>query len=305
MKTTRKRDESIPYFKSFFTDDGIRYRYLRKKEADRFEYIGLKKNKDGYSIAYIYTVEQALDLGIKFRSDWEKPKPDTEKVYFSSNSYCQKDDWVITEEPGVDGEYWVMQVLWRNDNVDFPHIRTATGTYVPSRKKYKPFDGNDLLTQYRAGTKREYEESNWLYGGLTPKEKLLVTFVVNLIMQHGYFSYQIMKMAYNQAYTGFATIHKISNLMQSNKIMTKVAEKLSEKLQSNHMEHDWVLAQLKSMGENDFEADPKRRERVVRLVGAMNEMPMYEEQHVRAVGSPKSNADIEAENDLKMLESGK
>ena len=83
--------------KSFFTEDGIRYRVLRRKEVDRWLYLDLPQNtwmKNVNHICYIYTLEQATERNIEFREDWKEPKPDTEKEWFGNNVYYQNDrDW--------------------------------------------------------------------------------------------------------------------------------------------------------------------------------------------------------------------
>lgn len=290
------------YFKSFFTDDGIRYRSLRQKEADRYEYLGLKRSGKWFH-AFIYTLDQALELGIEFRENWKEENPNIEKKYFGDYVFCQREDWLITDADD-NGELWVMQTLWRNENRQFPHIRTATGTYSWLRNGYKAFDGIDLQTQYRMGTSKPYALTGFNNGILSPREKLLVTFIVSLIMEFGYYSRDIVRLAYRKAYTHSVppTWQKIVDIMRSEKIMTEVAKKLAKKLESNEMQEDWVLTQLKSMGESDYEHDPKRRERVVRLVGAMNSMPTYEVQHIGSPNNPKQIEDAEVLDDLKALD---
>lgn len=300
------------HFKSKFTEDGIRYRLLRQKESDRYDYLKLQRDKSAtwFYRAYIYTVEQAMELEINFRENWKEEKPDTHKEYFGKHVFCQLDDWVRTEHQTDDGEYWVMQVLWRNENPSFPHIRTPSGTYTTFIGKErghrnKVFDGADLATQYRMGTKKPYEKSNFMHGGFTEREKLLVFFIVSLIMEFGYYNKDIVKLAYHKSYGFHPTWIKVSHIMQSEKIMGKVAGELSKKLKDKKMDEDWVLEQLKSMGEKDYQHDPTRRERVVRLVGAMNEMPVYENQLVGPdSNSPAKAMDAETQSDLKMLGGG-
>jgi hypothetical protein len=285
------------------TINGYRVRFLRKKEDDRWDFHGLERSEDTQAAYdYIYTEEEAMFLGIKFRNSWQTLKPDTEKYYFSdtSDSYGQQDDWVKTEYEHA-GHYWVMRVLWRNDNPSFPHIKTATGTYpIGGLKK---FDGSDQDTQYRASTDRAYSNENH---SLSPREKLLVTFIVQLIIKHGYYSKDIVKLAYNSAYKNSPSWQKVVLLMQSAKIMGKVVEELKNHLKSEKLETDWVLRQLKDMGENDHDKDPNRRLDVVKLVGAMNQLPMYpENQHKMVYNNnrplPIEAEEIEAEDDLKQL----
>ena len=88
--------------------------------------------------------------------------------------------------------------------------------------------------------------------------------------------------------------------------MSKVAEALAEKLKDKKMDIEFVLDNLREMATKDYEDDPQRRERVVRLVGAMNELPMYEVQHINPAGQLAngkiSAVDAETIDDLKMLE---
>jgi hypothetical protein len=293
------------HFKSKFTDDGLRYRLLRQKEAKRFEYLGLERDPSAtwFFRAYVYTPEQAMEKGIEFRGNWQEAKNETEKEFFGKHVFCQKDDWLITEHPTPDGEFWVMQCLWRNENPNFPHIRTPTGTYSWLRK-VKDFDGMDLEIQYRMGKRKPYEESGFEHGNLSAKQKLLVTFIIEIILQVGYYNKNVVKFAYQKAHGWSPTWIMVSRIMQSHKIMSKVAEGIAEKLKDKHMDLDFVLDQLKEMATSDYKEDPKRRERVVRLLGAMSGADMYEVQYVNVNDSPIRVDAIDAEtaSDLKMLE---
>ena len=68
--------------------DGYRTRFLRKKEDDRWDWHGLKRAKNTQAAYdHIYTVEEAMTLGIKFRDNWRSSKPNEEKHFFSDNAY--------------------------------------------------------------------------------------------------------------------------------------------------------------------------------------------------------------------------
>lgn len=287
--------------RSKFTEDGIRQRFLRLKERERYEYLGLPMTKSKrYFIADIYTVEQALERGIKFRREWLEPLPNVERKYWSKFVFSQKDDWVVTEYPTPDGEYWVMQVLWRNINQRIPYVRTATGSYSPREKYSKPFDGADLKYHFRLSI-------NPFYSGnqkLTQRQELLVVFMANLIMRLGIFNKNVVALAYRSAYGRSATFHIIAAIMRSNKIMSRVAKELAEKLKAKEMDADFVLKQFKDMAVNEYDADPQRRERILRLIAAWNDIPAYESQILSPGQGIGQLGDPETINDLKMLEAG-
>ena len=268
---TFKKSDEAGLFKSQFNDEGIRIRALRKKENERWEILDLPKFPNGVHFAYIYTLEQAIDLGIKFRRDWKKPHPDKEKIWVGPNVYIQKDDWVITEEPGPMDEYWVMQVLWRNVG-PMPYIRTATGSYFLNGGKV--FDGADMPGQYSISGEEAYQSK---HRSFTQRERLLIMFISKLILEKGYYSKEVVELAYKSAYKNSPSWQKVILIMRSDKIMSQVAKILKEKLKEMELDEDWVLKQLKEMGENDHPKDARRRLEVVKLVGRMNDLPMYEE----------------------------
>ncbi len=84
--------------------------------------------------------------------------------------------------------------------------------------------------------------------------------------------------------------------------MSKVAKELALKLKNKEMDMDFVLEQFKEMATNDYKDDPKRRERVNRLLGAMNEMPTYEIQHLNPENNAKQVESPETIEALKALE---
>ena len=290
--------------KSYFTSEGIRYRVLRRKENDRWEALGLDKDKNNYYRAYIYTVEQALERGIEFRKDWRNPPKNKKELIFGPNVIAHKDDWVVTEFPGPLDEYWVMQVLWRNTYHQFSYIRTATGAYpVNYDPQKRPFDGADIRGQYSIGGNEAYQVRNAI---MTKREQLLVQFIVELITEHGYFSKDIVYLAYRSAYKNTPTWQKVILIMRSEKIMGAVAKQLKELLKNKGIDTDWVLDQLKDMGENDYDKAPDRRLEVVKLVGLMNDLPLADNRN-NQLPPPADNdvlmvEDAEVENDLKKIE---
>lgn len=304
-KMVKSKEENYDHlFRSDFDEDGIRLRFLRLKERERFEYLGLEMTKcKRFYIARIYTVDQAIERGIKFRREYWEDLEGVERKYWNKTAYSQKDDWVVTSKPTPDGEYWVMQVLWRNGHHAFPYIRTATGTYPIFYRHLKPFDGADLKYQFRIS-------KNPLYSGdkrLTPRLQLLVTFMANLIMRLGYFNKYVVALAYRSTYGYSATNRIIFSIMGSHKIMSRLAEELAKKLKSKEMDADFVLDQFKDMATKDYEHDPQRRERILRLIAAWNDFPAYESQILDPAMAAKGKLpyeDAETLNDLKMLESG-
>jgi hypothetical protein len=287
------------------TKNEFRIRFLRKKEDDRWDWHGLERSKDTKAAYdYIYTLEQAIALGISFRKDWRNEKKDAEKYYFSdvSDSYGQQNDWVVTEKE-FDGTLWVMRVLWRNEYPGFPHIKTATGTYPYKGKKV--FDGSDQETQYRASTDKAYSNPEIK---LSEREQMLVYFIVKLIGEYGYYSKDIVKLAYNSAYKNNPSWQKVVLIMKSAKIMGEVAKELKKHLADAKIDPKWVFEQLKSMGETDHDKDPNRRLEVVKLVGAMMDIPTYMDKEVEHRFSNNGQSplqlqaeDLQAAEDIKVL----
>ena len=249
--------------------DGIRHRALRMKEKDRWEFHGLQMLKNGkFYFDYIYTLEQAITKNIYFREDWRNPKPDAEKVYFGENVYCQENDWVLTEYPDSNGELWVMRVLWRNDHKSFPHIKTAVGTFciIDRHNKNKPFTGDDIKSQYSMNGKTEYSGSF-----VNQRQELLIIKIAKLILETGYFSKEIIRVAYRTVYSVYPNWQKVIKIMKSDKIMSGVAKELRDKLADKNINLDWVAEQLKEMGEKDYDKAPDRRLEVVKLIARVHE----------------------------------
>ncbi len=291
--------------RSFFDKDGYRYRVMHRRMLERWEYLELKQNSwmsNVNHITYIYTLEQAIELGIDFRENWEEPKPDTEKEYFNNNTYCQKYDWVLTDTVGPLDEYWVMQILWRN-NSGWPHLRTGTGTYVfdSNNSKHKPFDAWDYKNDQKAGTSDTYGNKDMLLNG---KQKMMAQLIASNIKEYGYYSMEVVKISYACIYNLQSVRDiRIREVMRSEGIMNAVAKELKDALKDSNLDVKWVCGQLKDMGENDHDKDPDRRLQVVKLVGAMNNMPVYES--ISENGSPQKILaeveDVKANSDLKNL----
>jgi len=287
-------------FKSQFQDD-IRIRHLREVEKERWEFHGLKQRpaKSGkmWHYAEIYTLEQAIDNGIRFREDWRNCDDSLEKKYFGSYAFGQKDDWILTEFPDREGEEWVMQVLWRNESPTYPHIKTATGSYGYDNKTRK-FDGEDIEAQYSGSGAIPYSK-----GSLNERHKLLATFITALITKHGYFDKNIVRIAYESVYKFYPTWHKVYYIMKSEKIMSEVAEQLKKVLADKNMDIDWVADQLKDMGENDWDKAPDRRLEVAKIVGRMNQIPIDSVTQVgpSAIGQSNQIDDVEVLEDLDKI----
>lgn len=258
--------------KSFYDKDGIRYRWLRKRDNERWQYLGLPIF-NGVHFAYIYTVEQALERNIQFRKDWQKPSG-VERNYYSQYVYSQKNDWVVTEVVGPLDEFWVMQVLWRNEFPGFEYIRTPTGSYVIGRSK--PFDGVDIQGQFTAGGNVPYHGNRAGVG--SQRQHLLTTFIACLIKEKGFFNKNIVSIAYKSAYGDSCTWRHVAWLMESEKIMTEIAKKLKELLNDHEVDEGFVVKQLKEMAEQDYDKEPTRRERTVRLLGLMQGIPTLEDK---------------------------
>jgi len=260
--------------KSQFNVNDVRIRFLRRKENLRWELLGIREVNNGWHCTEIYTLDQAQELGIDFRTNWRELPKDKETKYFAPNICYFDNDWVVTEMSGPLGEFWVMRTLWYNITRTFPYLRTPTGSYA-IRGKQKVFDGSDLRGQHSAGGYQDYQQPN---SRITPRENLLITFITNLIIENGYYSKNVVNLAYKSTYSCRPTWQKVALIMRSEKIMGNVAKQLSEHLKDKNLDVNWVFEQLKEMGENDYAKSPERRLDVVKLVGSMNGLPTYREE---------------------------
>src|SRR3990172_1125508 len=277
MSIYNEKEREVGLFKINFSEEGIRFRCLRKKENERWQWLGLSKFYNGVHYAEIYTLEQAIQKNIDPRKDWRIPLK-SEKHYFVPNVYAQKNDWVITEVPGPLEEFWIMQVLWRCDSLkgDLSHIRTATGTYFVDKfgRKTKLFDGTDLKGQYHISTSEAYQVKS----NINQKRiKLLVTFIVALIKQYGAFNKEIVMMAYRSAYGNDASWQKVVLIMKSEPIMSEVAKQLADLLKERGASPEFIVDNFVDMAKSEYDKDPKRRERINRLLGLMNNLPTLED----------------------------
>lgn len=245
--------------KSWITPDGLRVRVLRTKESDRWLYHNLPQLHSGLFFDTIYTVDQALELGIDFRSDFHNPHPEIEKEHIESHLFMQRDDFVVTESPGPLDEYWVMRVLWRNYHPKFPYIRTATGSYGLNAKNI--FDGADSEAQYSVSKRKPY------HGPLrSERMEVMIAFVVKLIMEKGFYSKEIIKIAYQSVYSVNPSWQKVVMIMNSETVMTKIAEQLKEALQENGADINFIIRNMMEMASTDYDKDPERRLDVLKLL---------------------------------------
>jgi hypothetical protein len=239
-------------------DVKLRYRYLNLP-------LYIKNNKD-YYVAFIYTPEEALELNINFRDDWWIDKPNTEREYFSNTIYCQKDDWCITQEDSF-GNQWVVQILWRNNTGNLCYSKTATGLFPNNERTIfvaedKGSNGNFGTARYAGGKK------------LTAQQKLMASIIANLIVKTGYFDIDIIKIAWKTVYKHNIKRVTINDVLRSDKIMNEIAKELKKALGNNNLDINWVVSQLKEMGESDWEKAPDRRLEVVKIIARMNEVPV-------------------------------
>ena len=293
--------------RSFFDKDGYRYRVMHRRMLERWEYLELKQNSwmpNVNHITYIYTLEQAIELEIDFRGNWEEPKPDTEKEYFNNNTYCQKDDWVLTDTVGPLDEYWVIQVLWRN-NSGWPHLRTGTGTYVfdSNNNKHKPFDAWDYKNDQKAGTSDTYGNKDMLLNG---KQKMMAQLIASNIKEYGYYSMEVVKISYACIYNLQSVRDiRIKEVMRSESIMNAVAKELKDIMKNKGADLGFVVENLMEMGKDDREKIQEIRLEVLKLLGSMNNAPMYQLTGNSGNGAPEKIPveveDVRANNDLKNL----
>lgn len=286
-----KKDKSLKGLSKSYWKDNIRIRMLTRRMEDRWMKIGLKNYK-GWFYTEIFTLEQAIERDINFRKNWRSPKKNTEKVWFSENIYTQKDDWILVEDGPLD-ENWVMLCLWRNINKSLPYARFPNGNFgIESNKKLHAYD---RLHQDRISDKLAYDNNQ----KIGTKTLLVIEFLARLIVEKGFYDKYLVEMAYMKVYKTRPPLIRVGAIMRSNKLMEKLAERLKELLGKCDIETDWVFKQLKEMGESNYDADPKRRLEVVKLVGRLNGIVL--DQDKRLLGESTNIDDIEVQNDLKLI----
>jgi uncharacterized protein YdiU (UPF0061 family) len=160
----------------------------------------------------------------------------------------------------------------------------------------------DTWHQYSLGYQPAYQKKDAI---LSHREELLSHFISKLVIQNGFYNINIVALAYKSAYSNTASRQKLYLIMRSDKIMGEVAKNLKDALHDNEMDVNWVMQQLKDMGEKDYDKDPERRLEVVKLAAKMNQIPVYDEQlppPPKELTSEVEEAEVEViEEDLRKV----
>ena len=273
--------------KSKYDENGIRFRHLTVKRGfeKRWRTAGVEETKPKYFRAYIYRIEEAEELGIEFRTDWRELNNNIEILddpCGNPNVVIQPNDWVLTDTAEPDGEFWVMQVLFRNTSKNFPYIRTAVGSF--GIRSSSPLTAHD----FEDGT----VVSRKVYGSgeLNGNQIMLARKIADGILDTGLFSPEIVRVAYAQVYnTSKFSNSRVMDIMSSEKIMKEVAKNIAEAAQRNGADLDFVFEQLKDMGSKDYDRLPERRLQVVQMIASANDPNFAAIEAKRSLPQGQSN----------------
>ena len=124
--------------------------------------------------------------------------------------------------------------------------------------------------------------------------EIMIGFVVKLLMDKGFFSKEIIKIAYQSVFSVSPSWQKVVMIMKSETVMTKIAEQLKEALKENGADLNFIIRNLMQMAEEDYDKDPERRLEVVKLLARQHGLIIGDNipiisaaQEVEALPEPK------------------